>query len=103
MASRCRCGAPFSSVLLVPLFLMGSDFFCPPTGPSLVDLFFAGYSLLPWILSSPWTLFTPPAGRLRELVWITHFLVLPNSPPIIEEITLYKLSASATKGCCDLH
>ncbi|MED6248936.1 hypothetical protein ATANTOWER_007230 [Ataeniobius toweri] len=32
---------------------MGSDFFFyPPTGPSLVNLFFAGYSLLPWILSS---------------------------------------------------
>ncbi|MEQ2295093.1 hypothetical protein AMECASPLE_010655 [Ameca splendens] len=34
--------------------------------------------------------------------WTVHFLVLPNSPPIIEGTTLYKLSAPATKGSCDL-
>ncbi|MEQ2317112.1 hypothetical protein AMECASPLE_039393 [Ameca splendens] len=97
--SRCRCKAPFSSVLSVPLFLMGSDFFFyPPTGPSLVALFF----VVPDGLGSPWTLFTPPAGRLRELMWTIHFLVLPDSPPITKETTLYKLSAPATKGSCDL-
>ncbi|MED6243313.1 hypothetical protein ATANTOWER_018301 [Ataeniobius toweri] len=99
LASRCRCKVPFSSVLLVPLFLIGSEFFFyPPTGPSLVTLFF----VVPDGLGSPWTLFTPPAGRLRELMWTIHFLVLPDSPPITKETTLYKLSAPATKGSCDL-
>ncbi|MEQ2215175.1 hypothetical protein XENOCAPTIV_028735 [Xenoophorus captivus] len=72
---------------------------------------FTGYSLLPWILSS--SLFLTDSDlpvRSAPLLldvsgsscWTTHFLVLPNSPQIIEDIALYKLSAPATKGSCDL-
>ncbi|MED6238695.1 hypothetical protein ATANTOWER_027770 [Ataeniobius toweri] len=46
LASRCRCKAPFSSLLLVALFLLGLDLsFSSPAGHSLVTLFFAGCSL----------------------------------------------------------
>ncbi|MEQ2305515.1 hypothetical protein AMECASPLE_038694 [Ameca splendens] len=65
--------------------------------------------LLRWIHSSSLFLTDsdlPARSALIQLsgssCWTIHFLVLPNSPPIIEGTTLYKLSAPATKGSCDL-